>query len=94
MVRGKQPDDFLLTRPSGEPVRDSRGAWAALTEAAKMSGLLFHDLRRSAVRNLVRRGLTERVAMRISGHKTRSVFDRYDMVSESDLEDAAFKVER
>ena len=42
----------------------------------------------------MRRGVTERVAMRITGHKSRSVFDRYDIVSESDLADAALKVER
>lgn len=94
MVRGKQADDYLLTRPHGEPVHDFRGAWDSLTRAAKMPGLLFHDLRRSAVRNMVRRGVTERVAMRISGHKTPSVFYRYDIVNESDLADAALKVEQ
>ena len=94
MMKGRQADEFLLTRENGKPVKDFRATWDALTESANMPGLLFHDLRRSAVRNLVRRGVTERVAMRISGHRSRSVFDRYNIVSESDLADAALKLER
>jgi integrase len=63
-------------------------AWSEACAKAKCPGILFHDFRRTAARNLMRGGLSESQAMMITGHKTREVFRRYNIVTEGDLREA------
>jgi integrase len=67
-------------------------AWATATKAAGVPELLFHDLRRTAIRNLVRAGVSQKVAQEISGHKSATVFARYNITSADDRRDAMKKV--
>jgi integrase len=83
----------------GGPITGLNTEWshackaAGLVDAEGNPTKLLHDCRRTGVRNLVRAGVPEKVCMAISGHKTRSIFDRYNIVSETDLMRAAAKLQ-
>lgn len=89
----KQPDDYVFTRKKNKPVKGFRRIWKTVCEEAGRPDLLFHDLRRSGVRNLIRAGVYQSVAMKISGHRTNSVFERYNIIDEADLAEAARKLD-
>ena len=75
-----------------KPITSFTKVWKLACQAAGCPGRIPHDLRRTAVRNLVRAGIPERVAMTMTGHKTPSVFARYNIVSDGDLREAAHKL--
>ena len=93
LVHGKNPEDFVFTRDNGKPVRDFRETWKNACTHAGIPDLLFHDLRRTGARNLRRAGVAEGVIMKIGGWRTRSVFDRYAIVSRTDMSDAILKLQ-
>lgn len=86
------PNCPLVFHRDGKRVKDIRGSWERACKESGLTCKIPRDFRRTAIRNMVWAGISEHVAMKMSGHKTRDVFDRYDLVSESELREAAHKL--
>ena len=76
----------------GDRVKDFRRQWASAVQAAGCPGMLRHDFRRTAVRNLERKGVSRSVATKLTGHRTEAVYRRYAIVSDQDLKAASAKL--
>ncbi len=95
-IAARRLDCPLIFHRRGKPIGDFRKVWAKACAAVGLvggvKGYIPYDCRRTAVRNLRRAGVEESVAMKISGHQTRSTFDRYNITSEDDIQEAMVKV--
>jgi integrase len=68
-MQGKNPDDYLITRSNGFPILSMKDGWREIAKRAGLPGMLFHDLRRTAARNMLRTGVSASVVMEILGWK-------------------------
>ena len=92
-----QPENdspYLFTWLNGDRIKDFRDSWEQGCKRAGVPNLLFHDLRRTAVRNMRRAGIDPQRIKRIIGHKSDSMFERYNIVDEEDIRDAGRMAER
>jgi len=87
-VKARRLDCPFIFHRNGKPMGEFRKVWRRACEEAGVSGKLFHDLRRSAVRNMVRAGVNPDIARQISGHRTPAIFSRYNIITETDLRQA------
>lgn len=89
--RNRRLDCAHVFRRNGKIIKGFRKAWISACKKAGLRGKVFHDFKRTAVRDMVRSGISEKVAMTISGHRSRNVFERYNIVKDQDPREAALK---
>lgn len=87
-----ESNDYVFQNNRGK-IKDFRKDWKkSLIEAGLPETMLFHDLRRSGIINMVNSGVPYNVVMKVSGHKTRAVFDRYFITPEEELRSVSQRV--
>jgi len=82
----------VLVRPDGAPIIDFKEGWESACRRCGLEGKLFHDLRRTAVRNMEIAGISRKVAMQIAGLKTEHIYSRYRIIAEPDLSAATARM--
>ena len=92
-LQRRLPECPYVFHREGQPIGDFRKAWKRACKEAGVSDLLIHDLRRCAARNLSRAGVPREVAMKITGHKTESMYRRYRIVDERDIKEATERMQ-
>ena len=85
---------WVFEHKGGQRIKTYRRSWLTACRRAGVAGRVPHDFRRTAVRNLERAGVPRKVAMAMVGHKTESVYRRYDIVTDGDLHEAAERLNR
>jgi len=84
-VKARRLECPYIFHRNGKQMGEFRKVWRRASAEAGVSGKLFHDFRRSAVRNMVRAGINPDIARQISGHKTAAIFSGYNIIDEADL---------
>jgi integrase len=93
-LAARRLDCPLIFHRDGQPMKSFRKAWKRACSQAGVPALLFHDLGRTSIRNMIRAGIDRKIARMISGHRTESIFTRYDITDDDDLRDAVLKIEQ
>lgn len=94
MAAARKDESAYLIQENGRPVFDFEKAWKTACKSAGVPAALFHDLRRTAATNMIEAGMSEKEAMEITGHKTRSIFERYNIVHTKRQKEAGQKLEK
>lgn len=83
-LKKRRPDCLFVFHRDAKPMKSFRKAWQTACKNAGLEGIVVHDMRRSAIRNMRKAGIGESDGMKISGHRTASVYKRYDIIDEQD----------
>ena len=91
--KSRRSSRLVFYRDGGERIVSFYKAWKSAARKAGVPGLIPHDMRRSRARNMIRRGVSQKVAQELMGHRTSAMFDRYRIVSTTELHEGASRID-